>query len=1074
MLNAVDVGKNSTITYGNTKLETTTSEKYESFRWTYTYNGIEAPSKCVSLGYENGFLKYFVDNWDLYTIGGTEVKVSEEQAISTAMDQARTFSWNMGTGNSTLKVKDYNVANAMVWETLFCSNLDVATPRSQDPFMLYPIRHVWVSLDKFYPGNVYGFNVYVWADTGEVCYIHERVSTLNPPSDMVASVDDFTVEAVNDAAQLDTASIPWIMLPVLAFFTLATIPVWFLLGREKNSPRKRFSKLAGLLFCLLLFSFILFPVSTVNASSAKGRAEIWGAESTGGYDSRIPGSWKYWRKTSGEISWQQTLSQWIYLHFNSNGYDVSKSQGDDSLKNLILADVSYNEANYPRVAVVDFDHGVGTTTYVPGEWHYMFEDNVGTIIGAHPGEDGHDEHAVTDMDIYPRTAEGKAFFAFINTCMSANIDSTTSGYVSTQGIIPGTYRARGMPFAWTHHKVGYGFSSNGYSSPDSGDFCYIGFPRGSAALDQPISNGTYTLMEYAGWVYEFFVAALDEDVSVINAMDIASIECFTVPFYNTPLDNGFTANWPTWDPEQGWHDNIWPPEGSDRLVVYGNGNIHLHQDGGVWNFDETSGTTAHDIAHGNNGTLYNGASWFYPKIGARSVHFDGNNDYMGVPSVSGLTGNTPHSIEAWVRVASLPANRAWILQLGNAGTGSHHWLIKSTGATQFGVYNGGQTQPSLPVGKWTHIAMTFDGTTLKSYVNGALSQSVAATFNLQGTPLTLAKAYNGENYFNGEIDELHIYDYVLSAGQIADNAAVTSLHFDGGDYAYDSSPFGNTGTVSGAEWDNGLRTSSGFSYGLSFDNYDYVNVPDSSSLDITDAVTVEAWIKPARLDVWQSPLEKGADNDWAYGFYIEPAGGNIGFEIGKEGSTVTWAGAVAPVNSYLAVGKWSHIVGTADTATHKVCLYIDGVKVPNEGYISGQINTNSIPFQIGKRSDGGYFEGIIDEVRIYDRALSSSEISSYYAANKPVHWLTVSTVLDPYGATIYPWIKIDGYYTDVLSVTHGTSHTVEVEDPWYFPYLGYFEFDRFTYDSTTNTQNPMTIYVYKDTEITAHYTLSGW
>ncbi|MBN1358535.1 LamG domain-containing protein, partial [Candidatus Bathyarchaeota archaeon] len=231
---------------------------------------------------------------------------------------------------------------------------------------------------------------------------------------------------------------------------------------------------------------------------------------------------------------------------------------------------------------------------------------------------------------------------------------------------------------------------------------------------------------------------------------------------------------------------------------------------------------------------------------------------------------------------------------------------------------------------------------------------------------------------------------------------------------------------------------------------------------------------PSRLDVWQSPLEKGADNDWAYGFYIEPAGGNIGFEVGKEGSPVTWAGVVAPVNSYLAVGKWSHIVGTADTATHKVCLYIDGVKVPNEGYISGQINTNSIPFQIGKRSDGGYFEGIIDEVRIYDRALSSSEISSYYAANKPVHWLTVRTVLDPYGATIYPWIKIDGYYTDVLSVTHGTSHTVEVEDPWYFPYLGYFEFDRFTYDSTTNTQNPMTIYVYKDTEITAHYTLSGW
>ncbi|MBN1358017.1 LamG domain-containing protein, partial [Candidatus Bathyarchaeota archaeon] len=206
--------------------------------------------------------------------------------------------------------------------------------------------------------------------------------------------------------------------------------------------------------------------------------------------------------------------------------------------------------------------------------------------------------------------------------------------------------------------------------------------------------------------------------------------------------------------------------------------------------------------------------------------------------------------------------------------------------------------------------------------------------------------------------------------------------------------------------------------------------------------------------------------------YIEPAGGNIGFEIGKEGSTVTWAGALAPVNSYLAVGKWSHIVGTADTATHKVCLYIDGVKVDERSF-SGQINTNSIAFQIGKRSDGGYFGGIIDEVRIYDRALSASEISSYYDANKPVHWLTVTAICDPYGATLYPWVKIDGHYTDYInSLTRG-SYTVEVEDPWWFPY-GEFEFDRFTYDGTTVTSNPMPMYVSKDTEVIAHYTLSGW
>ena len=93
----VDPNRNSTKTVGNTKLEVSTLRNNfthrQIFRWTYTLNGVEAPDKAIALGYENGFLRYFYDSWDLYKIGSTEVNISEEEAVASAMERARAYSW---------------------------------------------------------------------------------------------------------------------------------------------------------------------------------------------------------------------------------------------------------------------------------------------------------------------------------------------------------------------------------------------------------------------------------------------------------------------------------------------------------------------------------------------------------------------------------------------------------------------------------------------------------------------------------------------------------------------------------------------------------------------------------------------------------------------------------------------------------------------------------------------------------------------------------------------------------------------------------------------------------------------
>jgi len=190
---------------------------------------------------------------------------------------------------------------------------------------------------------------------------------------------------------------------------------------------------------------------------------------------------------------------------------------------------------------------------------------------------------------------------------------------------------------------------------------------------------------------------------------------------------------------------------------------------GYWKLDETSGTTAVDTSGANNLT-YGGSPTPSTDIpaampaGSHSLSFNGSSDYLSKASLTGLaTGNTVQSLAAWIKVTALPSTRAWIALLGNEGSGSHHWLIDKNGVTQFGTWGGpGQVAPTLTVGQWAHVAVTFDGTSLRGYLNGVLFNTVATTFSLQGVPLTLAQAHIGENYFNGLLDDVRLYNRVLS------------------------------------------------------------------------------------------------------------------------------------------------------------------------------------------------------------------------------------------------------------------------------------------------------------------------
>ena len=184
-------------------------------------------------------------------------------------------------------------------------------------------------------------------------------------------------------------------------------------------------------------------------------------------------------------------------------------------------------------------------------------------------------------------------------------------------------------------------------------------------------------------------------------------------------------------------------------------------------FDEISGATATDASgYNNHANAVNGAIWVSGRVNG-ALLFDGINDGLNLTNLASLgTGNTPHTIASWVRIDSLPQLRAWVLLLGKEGTGAHHWLLNSNGVSQLGSWSGNQAQPTLPVGIWKHIALTFDGSTLKVYIDGSLVTTTNASFNLAGLPLTAASPHLGESAFKGALDELRIYNRALSASEV--------------------------------------------------------------------------------------------------------------------------------------------------------------------------------------------------------------------------------------------------------------------------------------------------------------------
>lgn len=224
-----------------------------------------------------------------------------------------------------------------------------------------------------------------------------------------------------------------------------------------------------------------------------------------------------------------------------------------------------------------------------------------------------------------------------------------------------------------------------------------------------------------------------------------------------------------------------------------------------WTLDEDSGTSASDSIGNSTGTMTGGLSATNDSsrgMAGRTLHLDGSSDYINMGNVLPLSGQQSFTLSTWVYFDVDPlTNTDFFIEKGN-----NYWLwwhggnnfALSDNHLVFGYYGGGYrdftTAWTPQASRWYLVTVAHDATadTVTFYVDGVqIGQSTTATYTLASSTsnLNLGRRTSGNNYFDGYMDDVRIYNRALSTADVLALYNATYSEFSC------SSPLGVTGEM---------------------------------------------------------------------------------------------------------------------------------------------------------------------------------------------------------------------------------------------------------------------------------------
>ncbi len=413
---------------------------------------------------------------------------------------------------------------------------------------------------------------------------------------------------------------------------------------------------------------------------------------------------------------------------------------------------------------------------------------------------------------------------------------------------------------------------------------------------------------------------------------------------------------------------------------------------GYWPLDEGRGTKAGDASGNGYAATFTGSPAWASGKRAGALNFNGSDTWLTASFNRNVLKNGQETgaftLSAWVKPSGTQ-NSVESVIMGRSGC---HGGLAARSDNAFGFHlaatdcwTSGTFLSSGAISDWTnwhHVAGVYNNRAMSIYVDGVLKNS--ANFS----PSASIFAYNDNFYLggigsnplyllNGIMDDARVYNRALSAAEVtklyssgqttykqASNLGLVgywSFNEGRGGQAGDSSGRNNTGTIYSAAWTAGKRGNA-----LDFNgSSSYVSIP---TISIPSDITVSAWVY--------------SDNFNQNGFVVGKNPVNAQWELFFEGVQFRWRGG-SPTSNTISCnnpsnGNWHHLVGIQSGTS--AALYLDGAQC-----ISGSITAignGSDTIDIGRFNGGYYFNGLIDDVRIYSRAFLASEVSSLYQSKQ--------------------------------------------------------------------------------------------
>jgi len=417
---------------------------------------------------------------------------------------------------------------------------------------------------------------------------------------------------------------------------------------------------------------------------------------------------------------------------------------------------------------------------------------------------------------------------------------------------------------------------------------------------------------------------------------------------------------------------------------------------------------AKDGAALSNDASVSGASFTQDRFGwaNSAMYFDGTQGAVTAPNLAQLnTGST--TISFWVKPASFPASgEVFILSHGGW---QERWKISlpNHGKPVFTTHSAGvccsdmDSGTPLALNAWTHVAMVHDaaGGKDKIYFNGVKVNEKNVTGALDNTTHPFGIGYNPidvANYFNGSLDEVAIFNIALSDAQILagytlqntppsiPNGKVASYSFNGN--GVDASTFANPANLSTAS-----LTTDRFGYGksaLAINGASEVSAANSAQLN-SDYTTISFWVKPNSFPA-SGEVFILSNGGWQERWKISlPNHGKPVFTTHANGACCSDMDSGTP----LPLHEWTQVVMVHDGT--KDIIYFDGVQVAEKN-TTGTLDETTHPLGIGWNPiDGdGYFDGAIDELEIYNYALTPVEIGALYTVQSTFPGTVTDLVAD--------------------------------------------------------------------------------